>query len=101
MKLSTAVLARMAETSGLYQMFSELSDLIVITPKGSRYFQEVPHRETTPAFTAPHLANFLMMARTYTPPSVRLDSYIPRELYIDSTHIATMIKRFMVCNVHF
>jgi hypothetical protein len=44
MKLSTAVLGRMAETSGLYQMFTELSDVIVVTPKGSRYFEEVPHK---------------------------------------------------------
>ena len=25
-------------------MFTELSDVIVITPKGSRYFEEIPHK---------------------------------------------------------
>jgi hypothetical protein len=70
MKLSTAVLARMAETSGLYQMFSELSDVLVITPKGSRHFHEVPHSKATPRFTTPRPST--LTTHSYTYPSISI-----------------------------
>eukprot|EP01052_Picozoa_sp_SAG31_P020924 SAG31_NODE_1594_length_7791_cov_2.912192_3_plen_504_part_00 len=41
-KIAKQILGRLSEASGIYQMFGELGELVVVTPKGSRYFEEVP-----------------------------------------------------------
>ena len=65
-KMAEAVLGRLGETAGLYQMFTELCDLVVVTPKGSRYFEEVPVKLVPSLLSAVGLPKSVERAQFYT-----------------------------------
>jgi len=71
--LMDAVIARVNRTSALWQLFGFLCDLIVVSPEGAEYYDELPVAYVHELFNAP--ASYFVITLEYGPDHDRFDPF--------------------------
>ena len=72
-KLMDAVIARVNRTSALWQLFGFLCDLIVVSPEGANYYEELPLAYVHDVFNAP--ASYFTITLEYGPDHDQFDPF--------------------------
>src|SRR5499427_2559177 len=72
-KVMDAVIARVNRTSALWQLFGFLCDLIVVSPQGTEYYEELPVAYVHEQFNAP--GSFFTITLEYGPDHDQFDPF--------------------------